>query len=64
MDVATNDTAPLLVPGGALLVIDGKIHIDLDRPHMALTQEEAMQFAGALMRIADFLEADTPRIAA
>ncbi|HXW71463.1 MAG TPA: hypothetical protein VEK34_08485 [Methylocella sp.] len=47
------DPVVALVTGGAVLGMDGEVHIDLDRSHLALSAIEARHFAAEVSRIAD-----------
>jgi hypothetical protein len=45
-----------LVTGGAVLGIDDRVHIDLNRSHTVLSPNDARQFAAELKRIADVID--------
>jgi hypothetical protein len=45
-----------LVAGGAVLAVDDRVHLDLNRSHTVLSPNEARQFAAELKRIADMID--------
>jgi hypothetical protein len=45
-----------LVTGGAVLGIDERVHIDLNRSHTVLSPNDARHFAAEVKRIADAIE--------
>ena len=50
------DHCVALITGGAILGIDDRVHIDLDRSHTVLSPNDARQFATELKRIADMID--------